>query len=161
MLKNDVEVVSKLCRSLSNNSVEVIFLSHSLSASESHNDEIFVKKNIGEACRTTMSMQETLDAYNSLDMVISMRLHATILAAQFGIPAIMIPYGPKTVSIGEQLDILDLAIFPEHFSEELFLEKISYVQNNYEKMQAKITASYTQIHTNFLQKIQKSDILNI
>ncbi len=159
--KNDVEVMSKLCRSLSKNDVEVIFLSHSLSSSESHNDEIFVKKNIGEDCRITMSMQETLECYNYLDIVISMRLHSTILAAQFGIPAIMIPYWRKTISIGEQLWILEYAIFPENFSEEKFLEQISYVQNNYKKMQDEISANYSQIHTNFLQKINKTDILSV
>lgn len=37
-------------------------------------------------------MEETYFEYSNIDAVISMRLHATILAARHGIPALMIPY---------------------------------------------------------------------
>lgn len=71
---------------------DFIFLSHAFSGGETHNDVIFVEKNFGKKYKITQNMQETFDMYKSVDLVISMRLHATILAAQNAKPVVMIPY---------------------------------------------------------------------
>lgn len=71
---------------------DFVFLSHAFSGGENHNDTIFVEKNFGKKYQITQNMQETFDAYKNVDLVISMRLHATILAAQNVKPVVMIPY---------------------------------------------------------------------
>lgn len=104
-------------------------------------------------------MEETFAEYENIDVMISMRLHATIVAANRGIPVVMIPYGPKTLSLAEILGIKKTLIDTEKFSCEEFLEKFNYLYDNYENEQAKISALYREIHTKFLQKIEKTDII--
>ena len=106
-------------------------------------------------------MQETFDAYKDVDLVISMRLHATIVASMHSIPVIMIPYGPKTLALAEILEITDSMIDIKHFEYGQFEQKFLYVCNNYHKMQGKIEAQYRKIHTNFLQKLDKIDIIEV
>lgn len=138
---------------------EIIFLSHSLSGSETHHDADFVEKKFSKKYRITRTMEETFAEYENIDAMISMRLHATIVAANRGIPVVMIPYGPKTLSLAEILGIEKTLIDTEKFSCEEFLEKFNYLYDNYENEQAKISALYREIHTKFLQKIEKTDII--
>lgn len=90
--QKDVETLSKFVNFVSKKGYQVVFLSHSLSLLESHNDEIFVKKIFGEQYKITKTLNETYRAYSDIDIVISMRLHSAILAAQFGVPMMMISY---------------------------------------------------------------------
>lgn len=156
-----VEVLSNFVEVLSKNHKKIIFLSHSIFPSESHNDIHFVKKIFGEKYEVTLSMNETLDKYQEIDVMISMRLHATILAAQNNIPVMMIPYGPKTFSLSKILEIEPFMIAGENFSLESMLHKLSYLEHNFEKMQEKIHTKYRDIHQNFLQKLEKIDMMGL
>lgn len=149
----------KFLNFLEEKNFEIIFLSHSLSGSETHHDADFVEKNFQKKYRITRTMEETFAEYENIDAMISMRLHATILASNRGIPVMMIPYGPKTFSLAEILGIEKTLVNTEKFSFEEFLEKFNYLYDNYEDEQAKISACYQEIHTKFLQKINKTDII--
>lgn len=155
-----VEELSKFVEELSNKWYNIIFITHSFSAEVSHNDEIFVKKFFGEQYRITASLDESLRAYDEIDVMISMRLHATIMASQNGIPVLMIPYGPKTLSLASILAIPTL-IDPNKISQAYLGDQFSYLENNFSLLQDKISAKYEEIHTNFLQKIDKLDIIEI
>lgn len=155
----DISEFQKFLDFLEKNNFECIFLSHSLFGSQTHHDADFVEKNFSKKYHITRTMDETFAEYEHIDVMISMRLHATIVAANRGIPVVMIPYGPKTLSLAEILGIEKTLIDTEKFSYEEFLKKFNYLYNNYENEQEKISALYREIHTKFLQKIEKTDIM--
>ena len=49
----------------------------------------------------------------------------------------------------------------EDFTLEGMLHKFSYLENNFEKMQEKIHSKYRDIHQNFLQKLEKIDMMGL
>lgn len=83
-MKNFVEKISK--------KYKIIFVSHSLSLEKTHNDAVFVEKIFPKKFPITKTLDETLNAYEKIDIMISMRLHASILASGRGIPTIMLSY---------------------------------------------------------------------
>ena len=103
-------------------------------------------------------MEETLHWYKDIDMMIGMRLHSIILAAQYAIPILPISYSPKTDAIIEMLGLSEYRIDSATLSEEDFFQVFDLQINNYTKEQYRISQNYQQIHTMFLQKIQKTAI---
>lgn len=65
------------------------------------------------------------------------------------------------MALAEILGITDQMIRSEDFYEEIITLRINELNNNYIKMQEKISASYSEIHNKFLQKIEKTDIMAI
>ena len=158
---NEVHIseFKKFLQYVSEKNFEIIFLSHAFSGESSHHDVKFVEENFWSHYTITKSMQETYEAYKTIDAVISMRLHATILASQRGIPVLMIPYWPKTVSLAEILGLEKNMIDISDFHEAQFEDKFKYLYDNYKNLQEEISASYKEIHTKFLQKIEKTGII--
>ncbi|MGP1583152.1 MAG: hypothetical protein ACTTH6_02920, partial [Candidatus Altimarinota bacterium] len=59
------------------------------------------------------------------------------------------------------LEIESFMIAGEDFTLEGMLHKFSYLENNFEKMQEKIHSKYHDIHQNFLQKLEKIDMMGL
>lgn len=53
------------------------------------------------------SVEATLDRLNRADVVISMRLHAAVIAATLGVPTIALSYAPKVGSFMKQIGMTD------------------------------------------------------
>lgn len=101
--KEQIRAMKNLGKFLCDQGHSLIFLSHSLHPDSSHNDAIFIQKTFGNVHHITQTISETHRAYKNLDLVISMRLHASILAAQNGLPILMLSYGPKTEALADIL----------------------------------------------------------
>lgn len=144
---------------LEKNNFEIIFMSHSTSGDENHNDIVFVQKFFWKKYKITQNLSETVKNYDEICLMISMRLHSTILSSQKNIPTIVIPYWPKNYEIVKILELQNNCIDLENLSFEILKEKFNYLYDNYDNEQEKISALYSKIHKKFLQKINESDIM--
>jgi len=136
----------------------VLFLSQSLQDSLTHNDRRYVESLFGKKYRITRTLAETLSAYEQVDLLVGMRLHAMILAAHSGIPIIPISYGPKTDAMIDILGIDEYRIDSKGVTFERFFSIFALQINNFKKEQEKISQQYREVHTKCLQKIQKTAI---
>ena len=84
---------------------------------------------------------KTLAIVRSARAVVSMRYHALVFAAVFGIPMIGITYDPKVRSfLGSIFDGDDHACSLKNFSKELLTEKFEMLEANREEITKKIKA---------------------
>lgn len=157
--KNDIRALVECVEILKKQGMDIVFLSHSFVGSETHNDVEFVRTHFGDSFQITQTMEETLLAYQSIDAVIAMRLHSAILASMYALPMIIIPYGPKVYALSEMLGLSEHTIDTKNINSASLQQYFSVLCSNYQAIQAKIGASYEAIHTNFLKKIKKNDIL--
>lgn len=153
------EELKKFIRFLDEKNFEIIFISHSFFGKKEHNDIKIVEHYFGNVYKITTTMEETMKMYEELDMVIAMRFHSVLLSAQHGIPVLIIPYGPKIQSLSQNLQWQDFVIDMNSFTSEQFQEKFLYIYNDFENMQEKISQRYREVHKNFLQKMNKIDII--
>lgn len=99
----------------------VVFLTHSFHSDPQKNDLLYVEKIFWQDVQGTCTEQETIDAYDTVDFVVAMRLHAGILAVTKHIPFCMISYGPKTEAFSELIGI-DTTLDARGFTLETFRE---------------------------------------
>jgi len=78
----------------------VYLLPHSLHPDDINaHDGYYLQKFLLPGVKITQSIEQTLSAYPSCDVIIGMRLHSIILASVMKIPLIAISYSIKTQSI--------------------------------------------------------------
>lgn len=84
---------------------EVLLLPHSLHPlDETSHDGYYLQNFLLPGVRTTQSIEQTLKAYKTCRIIISMRLHSMILAIDHHIPFIGISYGQKTSQLLREID---------------------------------------------------------
>lgn len=106
-LQDESDNVERIVRYLQAHGFEVIFLSHSLHPTNILCNDLEMFREMAERLHVaiTSTMEETMELYPTLDFVISMRLHASILSVIYGIPFYSISYGNKTRSILQSLEL--------------------------------------------------------
>ncbi len=97
-LDNETETVEKIIRFLQSNGFEPIFLSHSLHPNGSITNDYLSFQDLANrlSVHITCSIEETFTFYREIDYLVSMRLHATILAHVYTIPFLALSYAQKT-----------------------------------------------------------------
>jgi polysaccharide pyruvyl transferase WcaK-like protein len=102
----DNETITSLVRGLQSRRYEVVLLTHSLHPDATETNDLSLSPlaaDLGVAiCQT---LEETIALYPTLQGIVSMRLHASILAVCYAIPFYAISYGVKTRSILEELGL--------------------------------------------------------
>lgn len=159
--ENDIAEMRTFLANLASSGYEICFLSHSLMGEESHHDAKFIRSYFGDVYQITETLEATLDAYKMLDFVVAMRFHSVLLAAQHGIPMLVLPYGPKVVSLSQDLNITEHTIDTKRITSTHLGDLFLFLCNNYERLQAEIIASYTKMHKNCLQKWKNPDIIGL
>jgi polysaccharide pyruvyl transferase WcaK-like protein len=102
----DNETITSLVRGLQSRRYEVVLLTHSLHPDSADTNDLSLSPlaaDLGVAiCET---LEETVALYPTLQGIVSMRLHASILAVCYNIPFYAISYGVKTRAILEELGL--------------------------------------------------------
>ncbi len=106
-LEREAYMIELIIRHLQARGFEPILLSHSLHPTNPLCNDFLAFQSIAESMHIaiTYTMDETLELYPTLDAVISMRLHASILSVVHGIPFYAISYGQKTRAILQSLEL--------------------------------------------------------
>jgi polysaccharide pyruvyl transferase WcaK-like protein len=139
---------------------QLVFLAHSLHHHPSRDD----RKVLDELDKTlhievTHTLKETLDAYAHLDVVVGMRFHSIVLAALHALPTIILSYGPKTLSLAEELHLTEVTLRAQEIDIEDFAKKWHYLEQNSTDLSRSISSRATTIQKKLLQQLQSHDIL--
>ncbi|EKE27859.1 MAG: polysaccharide pyruvyl transferase family protein [uncultured bacterium (gcode 4)] len=121
-LKNERENIKQLVLYLSRKWYNLHFLSHSIHQHDPLADDLDFLKEFSTAYRIPMTrtMEETLLAYDKVDLVVWMRFHSMILSAVKNIPFLAINYWQKTQELLKDFDY-DFALNPKTFDFEEFI----------------------------------------
>jgi polysaccharide pyruvyl transferase WcaK-like protein len=106
-LEKESYTIELMVRHLQARGFEPIFLSHSIHTSNPLCNDVGAFEPLARSLHVaiTHSLEETLSVYPTLDAMISMRLHASILSVVEGIPFYALSYGQKTRSILQALEL--------------------------------------------------------
>jgi len=100
---------------------EPVFLVFSTDGEEEQNDSLYIKKVMAwRTYNVTKTIDQTLNVFPFLHVIIAMRFHAGVLSCTHEIPAIHISYGPKTDELINLLEAEHLNIRPNEFSLAIF-----------------------------------------
>ncbi|PID84408.1 hypothetical protein CSB09_01195 [Candidatus Gracilibacteria bacterium] len=157
----NIQEFQKAIKILEKQKYTFVFLSHSLDGDINTNDAKFVESIFGKKYQITQSFEETEKAYQTIDMMISMRFHSTVLSAMRAIPCILISYGPKTDALIEDFDLKERSFQIGNLLSQDLAGLVSDLFDNYEKEQDKIAQIYTKKHIKLLQKLDKIDIMGL
>ncbi|EKE30366.1 MAG: polysaccharide pyruvyl transferase [uncultured bacterium (gcode 4)] len=115
-LKDERENIKQLVLYLSRKWYNLHFLSHSIHQHDPLADDLDFLKEFSVAYRIPMTrtMEETLRAYDSVDLVVWMRFHSMILSAVKNIPFLAINYWQKTQELLNDFNY-DFALNPKTF----------------------------------------------
>lgn len=147
------QAVPVIVEELEKRGYQVVFLTHSLSKNEEHNDLECIRRIMsGKEYAITTTLAETLEAYKTLSFLVGMRYHSGILAAAHSIPTIMVPYGPKSNELIKLLEI------PEHiesgfFTFEDFFQQWDSIVENAEARKIALKEKYDTIHSDLIKKL--------
>jgi polysaccharide pyruvyl transferase WcaK-like protein len=119
---------------------EILLLPHSLHPiDESSHDGYYLQDFLFPGVRTTQSIEQTLEAYKTCRIIISMRLHSMILAIDHHTPFIGISYGQKTNQLLREIDW-------KYTCQALWDDVIKYIAE-IEENYAQISSELEKIHT--------------
>lgn len=77
------------------------------------------------------SLQGTIDEISHVDIMMAMRLHVGLVAAQMGIPTLFLCYDDKVRAVAEQLGMEDYALTLSQCDEALLLKKLRALRENH------------------------------
>lgn len=133
-VENEREMIVFMVKTIRKYGYEPIFMSHSLHASNilCNDCRSFLEIATELQVHITSSIEETFSFYPTLSGIIGMRLHANILAHQFGIPSFALSYGKKTEYI---LQPINSPYFPvkKGCSFEYFKELETFLSSKIQK----------------------------
>lgn len=138
---------------------KISFLSHSLCGDEEHHDEIFVWSIFWDQFQIAHTLDETIELYSEIDLLVGMRFHSILLWAQYAIPVLALSYGSKTDSLIHELDIDASSMRIGSWDQKDFFDRFDYIQSHYSEIQEWILKKYTEIHHNLLQKLNNPDTM--
>ena len=97
-LNDELENIEHIITFLQANGYEIILLNHSFHPDNRVSDDADFLKQLADkySLTSTRSIEETLETYKELSMVVGMRLHSLILSFVHAIPFFVISYGKKT-----------------------------------------------------------------
>lgn len=130
-----------------------IFLSQSFRWDEHHNDILFVEKYFWKKYFITKNLEETLEYYKHISVMISMRLHGTILAYKHCVPTLMIAYGPKSVSLSEILGLQQYTYLPGSLDASTLSEDIKGFLTHYSAHTHSVSQKYKNLHDALIQEL--------
>ena len=96
------------------------------------------------------------NTFDGADLVVSMRLHGCIIAANQRIPWIGIAYDPKVLSFAKACDWEEFCRAPEEANGEFFENCINKMAFDYEKYSKKLSAFSDKMHRCALKDFEKS-----
>ncbi len=130
-LKNEIESIRSILEFLLQRNYQIVFLSQSIHPDDQNaNDKIFTEQFVNSSkIQSTKTIEETLEAYKTLDFVIWMRLHSCILSVVHSIPFLALSYETKTRELLSDLDY--------HFSLEANNFNITSFQTLFSDLESK------------------------
>jgi polysaccharide pyruvyl transferase WcaK-like protein len=100
-----------------------IFISHSLHETDIWSNDYESYKSMAQKydLRITKTLEESLEVYSEISGIISMRLHANILAIQMNLPFFPISYSKKTEFILKDIGVTGMNTYEK---KDVFLQKL-------------------------------------
>jgi polysaccharide pyruvyl transferase CsaB len=100
------------------------------------------------------TLQETLDALQSADVAISMRLHGCVLAVMLGIPLLPVVYERKVKAFAEQMDLTDWLKTTRDVNADL-ADQVEAVRRYWDDHRARIEARWDRIRIRSRQNFEQ------
>ncbi len=102
--------------------------------------------------RIPENVEEAFEAYQSLDLLIGMRMHANILASIVGVPFVSISYEHKTEGIAKQLGMSEYCIKCEKVTRFTVGKLIQSLYRNKHKLHQQLVDRVGRIRVNEMRK---------
>lgn len=141
--------------------VNIVFLPHEISGLK-HDDWFFCKiilQHMTHKDKARIISAKTLDEFKAyigeLDMIISSRMHPTVLACSDNVPALVIAYDHKQTGFSNQLGLDNYTIDINQVSFEKLLLKIVLVWDNREKIRRQLALVIPVLQDDVRTEIQK------